>query len=69
MLDLEQLRRELDDARQEVRNLIVMSLAPNLSAERAALIRDLERSARAEVKLRTMALKHAKAQSRANGTH
>ena len=59
--DLKTLQTELDDARQEARNLTVTGLNPKFAAE-AVLIRELERSARAEVKLRVMALEHAKSQ-------
>jgi len=45
-------RQKLVDTRQEVRNLIVMGMRPNLTPEKAELIRNLERSARAEAKLR-----------------
>jgi hypothetical protein len=50
--DLRTLRQKLADTRQEVRNLIVMGMRPNLTPEKAELIRNLERSARAEAKLR-----------------
>jgi hypothetical protein len=60
MLDLKVLQTKLADARQEVRNLTVMGMAPNLTPEKATLIRNLERSARAEVKLRIKALEYAK---------
>jgi hypothetical protein len=46
------LRNGLADARREVRNLIVMGMKPGLTTAKAELIRKLERSARAEVKLR-----------------
>jgi hypothetical protein len=55
MPDFEKLEQDLRDTRQEVRNLTVMAMSPDLSPEKADLIRALERSARAEVKLR---LKH-----------
>jgi hypothetical protein len=68
MPDLPTLERKLCAARQEVRNLQVMAMRPNLSAERRVLIRDLERSARAEVKLRIKAIAYAKSQlSRPHG--
>ena len=59
MRDLQTLRQELKDARQEVRNLIVMAMRPDISPAKAELIRNLERSARAEVKLRLKALRYA----------
>jgi len=46
--------------RREVRNLTVMSMDPNQSPEQAALIKELERSARAEQRLRKKALDYAK---------
>ena len=46
--------------RREVRNLTVMGMDPKQTPEQAALIKELERSARAEMRLRTMALAHAK---------
>jgi hypothetical protein len=62
MADVTILQQELDEARREVENLTVLSLSPNLSREDLALVKQLERSARAEVKLRVMALEYAKAQ-------
>jgi hypothetical protein len=52
MHNLQDLRRELAATRQEVRNLTVMGMRPGLTPEKVELIRNLERSARAEVKLR-----------------
>ena len=49
-------RRDLEAVRQEVRNLIIMGMRPDISPEERALIRNLERSARAEAKLRKRAL-------------
>ena len=60
MLDLKVLQTKLADARQEVRNLTGMQMKPNQSAEKLALLHNLERSARAEVKLRIKALEYAK---------
>jgi hypothetical protein len=60
MRDLPTLERELRDARQEVRNLQVLAMRPGLSAEKLELLRNLERSARAEVKLRLKAVAYAK---------
>jgi hypothetical protein len=64
MIDLKTLQRELDDVRQEVRNVVVIGMAPDNSPEEAALICNLERSARAELKLRVMALEYAKSLAR-----
>jgi hypothetical protein len=57
---LAELQTKLDSVRREVRNLTVMGMDPNQTPEQAALIKELERSARAEMRLRTMALAHAK---------
>lgn len=56
MPTLEELRQKLKDAQQEVRNLTVMGMRPDLSEPRRGIIRQLERSARAEVQLRVKAL-------------
>jgi hypothetical protein len=60
--DLPTLERKLKGVRQEVRNLQVMQMRPDQPAEKLKLLADLERSARAEVKLRQKALEHAKNQ-------
>jgi hypothetical protein len=57
---LAELQAKLDSVRREVRNLTVMGMDPNQPPDRAALIKELERSARAEMRLRTMALEHVK---------
>ncbi len=44
-------KRQLANARQEVRNLQAMIKRPRQSGEKLELLRNLERSARAEVKL------------------
>jgi hypothetical protein len=54
------LQTALDSVRREVRNLTVMSLDPNQPPDQATLIKQLERSTRAEMRLRSMALAHAK---------
>jgi hypothetical protein len=51
--------RELKGVRQEVRNLQVTK-CPGQSAKKLKLLADLERSARAEVKLRLKAIAYAK---------
>lgn len=61
--DLKQLLQDLKDARQEVRNLTVMAMRPNLLPDQAELMKSLERSARAEVKLLLKAIRHVKAQA------
>src|SRR5262245_58181799 len=59
---LAELQTKLDSVRREVRNLTVMGLDPSQPPDQAALIKELERSARAETRLRIMALEHAKRQ-------
>jgi hypothetical protein len=58
MHDLSALRRKITAARQEVRNLTVMGMKPDLAADKVELVRHLERSARAEVKARQAHLKY-----------
>jgi hypothetical protein len=70
MPDLPTLERKLrgvrqEVVRQEVRNLQVLGMRPNYR-QKAEFIRRLERSARAEVKLRLKALENAK-KDQANG--
>jgi type II secretory pathway component PulM len=57
---LAELQTKLDSVRREVRNLTVMGMDPNQTTEQAALIKELERSARAEHRLRKMALDYAR---------
>ena len=61
MPTLAELQTKLDSVRREVRNLTVMGMDPSQPPDQAALIKELERSARAEMRLRTMALAHARA--------
>jgi hypothetical protein len=61
--DLATHERLLKGVRQEVRNLQVMQMRPGQSAEKLAHLSDLERSARAEVKLRIKALAYARSQA------
>jgi hypothetical protein len=68
MPDLPTLERKLKEVRQEVRNLQVMAMRPDQSTEKLELLRNLERSTRAEVKLRLKAVEHHKSQNRA-GTY
>ena len=56
--DAAQQERELEGARREVRTLVVWGMRPNLSPQDRELIRNLERSARAEV-MRALALARA----------
>ena len=57
---LAELQTKLDSVRREVRNLTVMGMDPNQTTEQAALVKEFERSARAEQRLRKMALDYAK---------
>jgi hypothetical protein len=59
MPDLLALRLKLKDARQEVQNLVVISMRPDLQPAKKDLVLKLLESCRAEVKLRVMALAHA----------
>ena len=61
--DLQELERGLKGVRQEVRSLQVMQMRPGQSAQKLKFLADLERSARAEVKLRLKALEYAKSQA------
>jgi hypothetical protein len=64
MRDFATLRLKLADARQEVCNLAVMAMRPDLSPAKLELVRQAERSARAEVKLRVKALAYAESLQR-----
>jgi hypothetical protein len=66
-LDEALLERKLANTRQEVRNLTVIGMRPNLSADQRELIHNAERSARAEVKLRIKALRYCREQHRGRG--
>jgi len=59
---LETHERLLKGVRQEVRSLQVLQMRPGQSAKKLALLAYLERSARAEVKLRVKALAYARSQ-------
>jgi hypothetical protein len=67
MPTLAELQAKLDSVRREVRNLTVMGMDPSQPSDQAALIKELERSARAEMRLRTMALEYAKGKLRSHG--
>jgi hypothetical protein len=58
MYDEQTLLRKIASRRQEVRNLQVLALRPGHSPEKLEFLRNLERSARAEVKLWRLALAH-----------
>jgi hypothetical protein len=64
---LAELQAKLDSVRREVRNLTVMGMDPSQTPGQAALIKELERSARAEMRLRTMAIEHARAELHSQG--
>jgi hypothetical protein len=66
MPTLAELQAKLD-GRREVRNLTVMGMDPSQTPGQAALIKELEQSARAEMRLRTMAFEHAKNKLRSYG--
>ena len=61
------MQTKLDNVRREVRNLTVMGMDPSQTPGQAALIKELERSARAEMRLRSMALEYAKGELRSDG--
>jgi hypothetical protein len=63
-LDEALLLRELADTRREVRNLTVIGMRPDVSADQREIIRLLERSARARVKLGQQALQYCREQQR-----
>jgi hypothetical protein len=60
--DLKKLEQQLEAIGREVRNLTVMGMDPNQSPEQLELIRNLE--ILAMMRLRTMALEHAKSELR-----
>ena len=63
---LAELQTKLESVRREVRNLTIMGMDPNQTPKQIELIKDLERSARAEVRLRSMALVRAKSKLRSS---
>ena len=56
MPELEKLKQQLADTRDEVIKLTVMAMRPDLSPERLELIRKMERSARTAAKRRKQQL-------------
>src|SRR5262245_15448594 len=64
MPTLAELQTDLDSVRREARNLTVMGMDPSQTPKQAALIKELERSARAERRLRTKAVEYAKGELR-----
>jgi hypothetical protein len=61
MPDLPTMERKLRKVRREARNLRVLQMRSWLPEEKLELLHQMERSARAEVKLRLKAIEHAKA--------
>ena len=64
---LADLQTKLESVRREVRNLTIMGMEPNQTTEQAALVKELEQSARAEQRLRKMALDYAKSAENLRG--
>ena len=60
--DQQEQAEKLAETRQRISNLIVMGLRPDQDPERLALLSQLERSARAEAKLRNKGLAWLQAQ-------
>jgi hypothetical protein len=58
MPDLKTLQAEMKDCRQEVRNLTIMGMRPGQSPQEKEILHQLERSARAELKLWQKAIDH-----------
>jgi hypothetical protein len=56
MPDLKTMQQEMQNCRQEIRNLT--GTRPDLTREKKALLHELERSARAELKLRYKAIEY-----------
>jgi hypothetical protein len=56
--DLETMQREMQNCSQEIRNLTIMGMKPGLTSEKKALLLDLERSARAELKRRQKVIEY-----------
>jgi hypothetical protein len=63
-LDEARLRQKLEDARRKVRRFTIGGMRPNLSAGARELAVNMERSARAELKLRFKALQWCREQRR-----
>ena len=56
---IKELERNIECCRREIRNLVVMGMNPSQTPDQLELIRNLERSARAELRLRVTALQCA----------
>jgi hypothetical protein len=65
--DVSRVANQARCVRREVRNLTVMGMDPKQPPDQAELIKDLEQSARVEMRLRSMALAHAKVTQRSHG--
>src|SRR5437660_12843271 len=65
MHDLKTLQRKIASCRQEVRNLQVMAMRPDQPHHKVELLRNLERSARAEIKAWLKAKQHLESQGQA----
>lgn len=61
---IKELERNIECCRREIRNLVVMGMDPSQTPDQRELIRNLERSARAELRLRVLALQYAEEQGR-----
>ena len=53
---IKELERNIECCRRAIRNLVVMGMNPSQTPDQLELIRNLERSARAELRLRVTAL-------------
>ena len=61
---IDELQKNVDSVRRELRNLTVMGMDPKQPADQLALIKQLEISARAEQHLRKMALDHERGRTK-----
>jgi hypothetical protein len=64
MPTIQELERKLRSVRREVRNLTVMGMDPKQPPDQLALIKQLEISARAEQRLRKMALDYERSRTK-----
>ena len=65
--DESRLQAKLDDARQRLRNLVIIGLRPGLSEEMRASVRKVESWTRAEVRVHFGMLEHVRARRRGPG--
>ena len=61
---IDELQKNVDSVRRELRNLTVMGMDPSQPADQLAVIKQLEISARAEQRLRKKALDYARSRIR-----